>query len=80
MIVYDITDKESFDEIQNTWLDEVNRYAPSTASKVIVGNKNDLEENRVISRDDGKELASQLGYEFFETSAKTSGKLFSLFY
>ena len=37
---------------------------------VLVGNKCDLEDERVISTERGKQLADQLGLEFFETSAK----------
>mmetsp|Transcript_10952 Transcript_10952/g.13843 ORF Transcript_10952/g.13843 Transcript_10952/m.13843 type:complete len:84 (-) Transcript_10952:439-690(-) len=36
---------------------------------IVVGNKIDLE--RIISADEGHELASGLGYSYFETSAKT---------
>ena len=37
---------------------------------ILVGNKCDMEDERVISYERGKQLADQLGLEFFETSAK----------
>ena len=37
---------------------------------ILVGNKCDMEEDRVVSYDRGKQLADQIGMEFFETSAK----------
>lgn len=37
---------------------------------ILVGNKCDMEDERVISYERGKQLAEQLGIEFFETSAK----------
>ena len=37
---------------------------------ILVGNKCDMEEERVVSADRGKQLADQLGLHFFETSAK----------
>lgn len=37
---------------------------------ILVGNKCDMEDERVISFERGKQLAEQLGIEFFETSAK----------
>lgn len=37
---------------------------------ILVGNKCDMEDERVISFERGKQLAEQLGVEFFETSAK----------
>lgn len=35
-----------------------------------MGNKCDMEDERVVSYERGKQLADQLGLEFFETSAK----------
>lgn len=37
---------------------------------ILVGNKCDMEDERVISYERGRQLAEQLGVEFFETSAK----------
>lgn len=37
---------------------------------ILVGNKCDMEDERIISYERGKQLADQLGVEFFETSAK----------
>ena len=43
--------------------------------KLLIGNKNDLEENRQVTYNEGKEFASINGMEYFETSAKTSYKV-----
>ena len=53
MIVYDITDKESFNNL-NTWLIEIEKNAPNNVYKILVGNKNDLEDQRQVSTDQGK--------------------------
>lgn len=37
---------------------------------VLVGNKSDLTETRVVTREQGKELAQSVGMEYFETSVK----------
>lgn len=37
---------------------------------ILVGNKCDMEEERVVSQERGRQLAEQLGVEFYETSAK----------
>lgn len=37
---------------------------------ILVGNKSDMNEERVVSLERGRQLADQLGVEFFETSAK----------
>ena len=40
--------------------------------KLLIGNKNDLEDQRVITKEEGEEFASINGLDFFETSAKTN--------
>ncbi len=70
MVVYDITSKESFEHIQN-WIDDVHEQSPKTVLIVLIGNKIDLEERRVISTDEGNDFATQNGLIFMETSAKS---------
>jgi GTPase SAR1 family protein len=45
-------------------------HASDNVVKVLVGNKSDIED-RQVSHDEGNNLASSLGINFFETSAKT---------
>ena len=71
LFVYDITDIETFKQI-NYWFDEVNKvvnikFFPS----VLVGNKLDCEEKREVSKEKGYELALKYKISFYETSAKT---------
>ena len=68
VIVFDVTDKESFEHVKK-WFEEIDRYASDKVSKILVGNKIDLDE-RVISRNDADIFASQHGMEYIETSAK----------
>ena len=42
---------------------------------ILVGNKCDMDDERVISFERGKSLADTLGVEFFETSAKENIKV-----
>ncbi len=74
MVVYDITDPESFNNI-NTWLIEIEKNANKNVYKFLVGNKCDLEEQRKISYEQGKEFADTYGMKFIETSAKTSSNV-----
>jgi small GTP-binding protein len=69
MVVYDITKEESFEHIK-TWLSDCKELAPNTVLLVLVGNKTDLEEQRVISKERGENLAKENNMLFFETSAK----------
>ena len=68
MMVYDITNENSFENIK-TWLSDCKEMAPSTALLVLIGNKNDLEEKRVIIKERGEFLAQENDMIFFETSA-----------
>ena len=69
MLVYSITDRESFQDIPNIkyHLDELKRSR--NFSHIIVANKCDLECSRSVSREEGEKMALELGCAFFETSA-----------
>lgn len=69
ILMYDVTNEESFNAVQD-WCTQIKTYSWDNAQVVLVGNKCDLEEERVVSTERGKQLADQLGLEFFETSAK----------
>ena len=75
LLVYDITAKTSFERI-NLWMEEINNIIKvEELGFVLLGNKNDLELQRVIHKEDGKKLAAKLNMPFFETSAKTGKNL-----
>lgn len=69
MIVYDVSDLQSFNNIKN-WLLECDRYASESVIKILVGNKCDAQK-RAVSYEAGREFAESLGMQFLETSAKT---------
>ena len=71
MLVYDITDLESFQNL-NTWLIEIEKNASKNVYKILVGNKCDMENDRKVTVEQGKDFADQYGMKFFETSAKNS--------
>jgi len=70
LLVYDITDEQSFLNIRN-WIRNIEQHASDSVQKVLIGNKCDMVDDRVITTDRGKELADEYGIKFFETSAKT---------
>jgi len=71
IIVYDITDQESFDNVKQ-WLQEIDRYACEKVNTLLVGNKSDLTTKRVVSYEAAKEFAAKQEMDFLETSAKNS--------
>eukprot|EP01156_Anaeramoeba_ignava_P022365 Anaeramoba_ignava/c20597_g1_i1.p2 GENE.c20597_g1_i1~~c20597_g1_i1.p2 ORF type:complete len:114 (-),score=43.93 c20597_g1_i1:79-420(-) len=70
MIVYDVTNEETFEHI-STWFQEIKSNAPEDVVIMIVGNKTDLEERRAVSYQKGQKLAGSYGCLFGEMSAKT---------
>jgi len=70
MMVYDITNVRTFDNISR-WVQNTVDHAEQDCVKMIVGNKSDLEEKRLISRNRGQELALSIGVDFVECSAKS---------
>ena len=77
-IVYDITEKESYNHIES-WITECKKIAPETTLLVLIGNKNDLNENREVSYDEGLKMAEKFKMLFFETSAKNGENIEKIF-
>jgi Ras-related protein Rab-1A len=78
IIVYDVADRESFNQVQH-WLAEIDRFAPPTVCRLLVGNKADLSDKREVRTDEGADLARQCAIPFIETSAKNSVNVEKLF-
>ena len=70
-MVYDISNRESFERIKY-WLAEVRINCKKPVKLMLIGNKNDLVDNRQVSPDEAKLFAKQNEMLFFETSAKTN--------
>ncbi|XP_027143108.1 ras-related protein Rab-13 isoform X1 [Larimichthys crocea] len=71
ILVYDITDEKSFENIQN-WMKSIKENASAGVSRMLLGNKCDIEAKRKVSKETGEKLAKDHGIRFFETSAKSS--------
>jgi small GTP-binding protein len=73
MMVYDVSDRRSFDSIA-AWLEQLHEHGDKHSAIVLCANKADLPASeRKVSTAEGKELAATMGIPFFEVSAK-SGK------
>ena len=68
MMVYDVTNRDSFESIQ-MWLKEVNVHAGSDVVKLLIGTKSD-KQGRVVTLEEGQNLAKQMNVMFLETSAQ----------
>lgn len=71
ILVYDVTNQASFLKL-NHWLTELETYCTRTnVVKMLVGNKIDKQENRVVTKEDGMSYARKHSMLFIEASAKT---------
>ena len=78
LLVYDITRRETFEHI-NKWLNEVKINGSKDICCILIGNKNDLEDQRQVKIEEGEELAKKNNLLFLETSAKTAYNVESAF-
>ena len=78
LLVFDLTEKESFESLNN-WLIEIEKNANKNVIKLLIGNKNDLEDKRVVSYNEAKDFADSNGLKYVETSAKTNNNVTEAF-
>ena len=72
LLVYDITRQSTFNNIKPKWYNDFKKYVGLKNSVfLLIGNKNDLEDERNVDIEDGKNLANEINAaDFIETSAK----------
>lgn len=93
VLVYDITDADSFERVKN-WVKELRQMLGNAVSLVIVGNKIDLEKNRVVPAATAEasvtvntgvclsnehRFAASVGAQHFYTSAKLNKGIEEMF-
>ena len=68
LVVYDITQKKTFENIEK-WVNDLKAAGDPKITIILIGNKNDLDDKRQVSKDQGEEKARSFGCAFLETSA-----------
>ena len=79
ILVYDITNKKSFDEITKYWFRQIRQNCSDDIIIAIAANKNDLYELREVSSEEGEEFANSINAIFSSTSAKNDSGITNLF-
>ena len=79
LLVYDISAKDSFDHLPD-WIRDLSNIQMDEVIFALVGNKNDLENQREVSTEEGLKFAEENNYIFEEVSAKTGDGFSELFY
>ena len=77
ILVYDITTKNSLNNLSNYYKFSINDFEEEYNKKIIylVGNKCDLKSNRNVSEYQGQEMANKYDAKFMEVSAKKSSSI-----
>lgn len=70
ILVYDITSRQSFDDL-SAWISDFQTLASPNAPVVLIGNKNDMVDDRQIEESEADEFAKRYNLTRLETSAKT---------
>ena len=78
VIVFDITDKDSFEHVK-IWMQDIDKFAKQGVMRILVGNKCDLEHQRAVTKNEGNEMALKYGIKYLETSAKDTINIENLF-
>lgn len=68
IVVYDVTSGDSFANVKR-WLHEIEQNC-EVVNRILVGNKNDCPERKVVLTEDAQRFADQMRIQLFETSAK----------
>nr|CAB3499487.1 unnamed protein product [Digitaria exilis] len=72
ILVYDVTKRESFSNLADVWTKEIEANSTNKdCIKMLVGNKVDKDEERMVTREEGLAFAEEAGCLFLESSAKT---------
>jgi len=79
LLVYDVTDEKSFENIRN-WHSNIDQHASEGVNKILIGNKSDSVDKKIIQENQGRELAAELGISFMETSAKANTNVEEAFF
>ena len=80
IIVFDITNQESFQDLERHWGQELAKHKlkPGVA-RILVANKVDLADRRVVDPNSAKQVAEEYGGKYIETSAKMSTNVNQMF-
>ncbi|XP_045171160.2 ras-related protein Rab-35-like [Mercenaria mercenaria] len=77
VVVYDVTSGESFANVKR-WLHEIDTNC-DVVNRILVGNKDDDPDRKVVLTQDAQKFAEQMGIQLFETSAKENKNVEEMF-
>ena len=69
LVCFDLTSESTLENVTN-WINSIKNTARKNASMLIIGNKSDLNEDREVTTEQGKQFAAKNGIDYLETSSK----------
>ena len=79
ILVYNITSRETFENLKNVWLEDVMTYGEKYKVLAVVGNKCDLYEQEAVPEEDGRKFAEENNALFMNVSARDGTNINTLF-
>ena len=79
VLVYDVTNKASYEEIKNYWSGQIKQYCDNSIIIALAGNKSDLYEDRQVQDEEAEKYAKSINAIFASTSAKNDSGINELF-
>ena len=79
ILVYDITNQKSFDEVKNYWFPQTKENSDKDVVYGLVGNKSDLYDKEEVNENEAREFAKEINAIFFLTSALNKNGINDLF-
>ena len=79
ILVYDITRKDSFEQIQQYWASQIKENSPSNIILALCGNKSDIIEEEKVDEEEARNYAKEINALFYPTSAKNDSGITDLF-
>jgi len=76
LVVYDVSDRKSFENVVN-WIKDLKEHGNKSMDLFLIANKIDLD--RVVSTEEGKNLAKNYNIPYFECSAKSGDNIDNIF-
>jgi DnaJ family protein C protein 27 len=78
LLVYDVTSRESFDELDG-WLSEASKFGANIREVPVILCANKIDKRRVVTEDEGRQFASSRHLDYFETSASSGANVHEVF-
>ena len=80
ILVYDITNRDSFEDLKNVWYNDLKKYGEQYTVLAVVGNKCEMyEAENTVSEEEARQFAEEKNAVFMLVSAKTGDNINHLF-